>query len=430
MADESSPILDAIRSNNSWSNLKADIQRVGSLFTSDTFKGFVQGNTSGILGAPIDIVNTLISPVTKRLGVYTPTPVGGAQSWRNLMGQGQGEDDNIQKTYGSLFSPAGAVKTLGVAVPAAKAMIIAAYRTKDPDLMIKAAQMDKLGATGQAIFQTHGVYRGPIDRQWRAVLDSKNAETIAPLVALDKGVGLDVALGAQPLEKVLKFPELYAAYPELRTMPVIPKATGEFGSAAYSYGTKSTEIAPQADARTFTSVLIHEVEHGIQDLEGFTRGGSQKEFFTSEDKFKAAAKKLRSDFTKQGQLLNDSLPHGVTVYNVKDTPEAFSKFIASPAFQKWEQMGKTIDTLQDYANYAYTKYLNMGGEAEARAAQNIFESGKLTPTRKIEYPVSSGSTVSTKSYYDIPENALIDPAVDARPRDSALQPLLDAILRN
>ncbi len=80
-------------------------------------QGVLKGNTADTLGAPVDLINEAISPITKRLGMYSEEPIGGSKQFRKLLNQNV-EDKNLAETTGSMLSIGGA----------AKAMIVGAAR--------------------------------------------------------------------------------------------------------------------------------------------------------------------------------------------------------------------------------------------------------------------------------------------------------------
>lgn len=77
------------------------------------------------------------------------------------------------------------------------------------------------------------------------------------------------------LEDMLDFAELYEAYPELKDMHVqFMKFKEDIGGRqSGTWIDLSDKLSAQED---ILSVLLHEVQHRIQDIEGFARGGNDK----------------------------------------------------------------------------------------------------------------------------------------------------------
>lgn len=78
------------------------------------------------------------------------------------------------------------------------------------------------------------------------------------------------------LEEKLDFPELYRAYPELRSVWVRPKEGrgGTFYAPDEAYPAGLIELGTGLSPEELLRVLKHEVQHGVQHLEGYGPGYS------------------------------------------------------------------------------------------------------------------------------------------------------------
>ena len=82
------------------------------------------------------------------------------------------------------------------------------------------------------------------------------------------------------LGKVLDFPELYEAYPVLKGIPVELQALEGYNGVVtnYAYGAEYSIIKINKqlmeDTDAFRSTLLHEVQHVIQRIEGYAKGGN------------------------------------------------------------------------------------------------------------------------------------------------------------
>lgn len=80
------------------------------------------------------------------------------------------------------------------------------------------------------------------------------------------------------LGQLLHHPHLYEAYPELRALPVTltssPKIAPADKAASYkaTIGQAFLTYPPETDAAWIAEALIHEAQHGIQSIEGFSDG--------------------------------------------------------------------------------------------------------------------------------------------------------------
>lgn len=182
-----------------------------------------------------------------------------------------------------------------------------------------AAKLEELGASAERIWQNTGTYKGPIDAMLRQEIPDMDA-ALKPF----KGKGNEAA----KLSDLLDHKKLYEAYPELANMPVRPG--NGFMVGTDSAGQAVMMVDPKvlkSDPAKFLNIMIHEVQHGVQKIEGFTKGGSP-----SSAQNTASYRKLVS---------------GMDTSALNET-----------------EAGRRL--LSSLANNTYRK---LGGEAEARAVQ-------------------------------------------------------------
>jgi len=79
------------------------------------------------------------------------------------------------------------------------------------------------------------------------------------------------------LGEILDHPELYKNYPELAKIPIKP-LVGPGALGAYAGGKNPVIYMGGAKPGDYRSTLLHEIQHGVQDIEGFARGGNPNEF--------------------------------------------------------------------------------------------------------------------------------------------------------
>jgi len=144
-----------------------------------------------------------------------------------------------------------------------------------------------------------GIFIGPKAKTWNAAMAAKaaellkqghSAESVRRVTGTHFGAdGLprqeisDAASvlrrfsspNASTVAETLDHPELVAAYPELakKIKVKINKAPDETGM--YHNGGIQIDAPDESSAK---SLLLHEIQHGIQEAEGFARGGSPEEF--------------------------------------------------------------------------------------------------------------------------------------------------------
>ena len=106
------------------------------------------------------------------------------------------------------------------------------------------------------------------------------------------------------LSDYMKHPELFKAYPQLKDLKIYFRQSVNKGE--YNSSTKTIIINPMNSAKVQREALIHEVQHAIQDIEGFAKGSSvgywQEEgysFNDSYDRYQRTAGEIEARDTAQ-----------------------------------------------------------------------------------------------------------------------------------
>lgn len=309
--------------------------------------GVVKGNTADTLGTPVDLVNEAISPVTKPLGLYSSDPVGGSKSFRRLLGQ-KVEDANIAETAGSMLSVGGA----------AKAMIVGAGRLgkanafQEADLMAEFATGKK--ASPAELFQKTGVYEesGKLKTPLSDAAATVNMNMFARSFA-----------NPMPIASVISHPEVYKAYPELTKVTIsradLPDAVRGRYIPTENRMVISTEVTSPDEVR---SIILHEAQHKIQDIEGFGAGGNIRDQlnFSPEN----VRKKLQTAYDR----------------GTSDVRGAVERFGAR---------------FNEKLKEAHNRYLNLPGEQEARFTQDAKDLSAEDLKAKILKTLEAGDTPAT-----------------------------------
>ncbi len=143
--------------------------------------------------------------------------------------------------------------------------------TADRHALATAQQRITAGEDVETVRQDTGWSRD-VDGKWKFEIDDSKAKlqlTPDEFRAFAKD-GKGVNLG-----DLLDHPQLFAAYPALRDLPVSQKIGR---GATYSTGKRQILMGNQVPANQFLSVLMHEVQHGIQTIEGFATGGAVSQY--------------------------------------------------------------------------------------------------------------------------------------------------------
>lgn len=237
----------------------------------------------------------------------------GMEAYRNAAALGNAPGIN---------APVGAFKAAAKVAPEAAMFIGALAKTWDKASNAKAVQMEKAGKDAREIWRETGNLKGP-DGKWRQEISDADAvftSQVKPLTqqneqsyqqardslrAVEKQISDAMRTGKyslsslyqkrpelgqaekqsrsviddykarlegraeSPLVNALRHPELMRAYPEKQSIRVVEDSTRPGGS----WGSNIVEVGGD-DKR---STVLHELQHAIQDREGFAKGGSGKE---------------------------------------------------------------------------------------------------------------------------------------------------------
>jgi hypothetical protein len=294
-----------------------EVQQAIKSWAAGTYRGI----TTDTLGAPVDIINLAISPITKPLGIYSDNPAFGSKHLRQIAGMPT-EDANIIETASGMTSPGGAVH----------AMIVGAARLGRAVAGEKALQS---GENMAEVFNKTGAYMDA-DNKWKTVISDVDAKVLPAVTNVPH-----FTIRGDNLETVLDHPELYKLYPELREIPVRNAmsgiGTGATNGQVIQIGT-GTERTFEQYKDTYKDVLLHEVQHVIQGIEGYTHGANPDQF----RKIPREAENKLKDFTNSP---------------VKPPPGVSAEVDAADRF---------LERIKIDKQRAFDKYENVQGEQEAR----------------------------------------------------------------
>lgn len=220
------------------------------------------------------------------------------------------------------------------------------------------------------------------------------------------------------LDKLVDAPDLFKAYPQLRKMTVefgkLPKGTGGY----LSLGTMTMRLGLDAGvfANSTRSTLIHEIQHAVQEIEGFARGADPKRMPGKGDALFIDMQRLRelrgSSDWREYQEAADEMLRQSEAETTDDAAwkRATSRFDAAeklPGVQEvraeekrlTDKWGDSPDVLQAINNaaditdpvfaritesdpyYRYQSYARVAGEVEAR---NVQTRKDMTPEERAE----------------------------------------------
>lgn len=240
-------------------------------------------------------------------------------------------------------------------------------RTARMDFLSVARKMEEEKKDAKAIKMATGWERGA-DGKWRYEMpDAKIKDT------MDVGGGQivkryeeDMLWNGGKLSKVIDAPELFKAYPQLKDVRIETDAIMNDMPSNGEYNAKTNTITIHADELKYmNSILNHEIQHAIQSIEGFDRGGSPR-------LVRGEIKKRLAEVTKQIRQLR------------AEGKEDEAKAIV-------EKNRGLYNAYQ--ANDDYNSYKSLAGEVEAR---NVSARINMTPEERRKTLAESTEDVARK----------------------------------
>ena len=240
-------------------------------------------------------------------------------------------------------------------------------RTFRMDNLSVARKMEEEKKDAKAIKMATGWERGA-DGKWRYEMsDAKIKDT------MDVGGGHivkryedDMLWNGGKLSEVIDAPELFKAYPQLKDVRIETDAIMNDMPSNGEYNAKTNTITIHADELKYmNSILNHEIQHAIQSIEGFDRGGSPR-------LVRGEIKKRLAEVTKQIRQLR------------AEGREDEAKAIV-------EKNRGLYNAYQ--ANDDYNSYKSLAGEVEAR---NVQERMNMTPEERRKSLAESTEDVARK----------------------------------
>ena len=240
-------------------------------------------------------------------------------------------------------------------------------RTIRMDNLSVARKMEEEKKDAKAIKMATGWERGA-DGKWRYEMpDAKIKDT------MDVGGGHivkryedDMLWNGGKLSKVIDAPELFKAYPQLKDVRIDTDAIMNDMPSNGEYNSKTNTITIHADELKYmNSILNHEIQHAIQEFEGFAKGGSPR-------LVRGDVKKKFNEVTKQIKQLRAEGKEDEAKALIEKNRGLYN------AYQK---------------NDDYNSYKSLAGEVEAR---NVSARLNMTPEERRKSLAESTEDVARK----------------------------------
>lgn len=225
------------------------------------------------------------------------------------------------------------------------------------------------------------------------------------------------------LTDVLDHPELYETYPFLKETGIIPTSGFERleGTRGWYNAERNLIALSPGTGQEMRSTILHEIQHGIQNAEGFSWGASPEAFASFRWKslsseFRDFMKGTIDDIMKAGGTREDVINWKKAVAMEDKIPE-LKKALEEPGaswqtydkfdimhlednirraknanvYDKLKRIVKGEKIQEEYGKLLYQHYHRVKGEVESRNVQNRMDWSNmdresLVPTRSEEYP--------------------------------------------
>jgi Zn-dependent peptidase ImmA (M78 family) len=281
-----------------------------------------------------------------------------------------------------------ALAELAMQIPTAGMMIGPSSALWNKENAFNAAKMLKNNILPEQVWKTTGTAKG---------LENAYRQEISDELALLKGTGnfgqiyehrkAMHGVTTPTVEEVMRHPQLFEAYPQLKGIQVQLLPATSRNNATYSPVERIISVNPNATSEQAKSSMLHELQHAIQESEGWNKGANAGTFLK---KYQEQADELEERLIQANKDLK--LHAGGKYYDdlLKERDEIAKEYR--------DFMGADY---QGVIQKATKEYKAHGGEAEARLTQ---ARQKLTKEqRKQIYPFAKGENA-----LDInPEDAII-----------------------
>lgn len=287
-------------------------------------------------------------------------------------------------------------------------------KVADHAAMAKAEQMEAVGATPDKIWAETGTARGA-DRRWRQEIDDSQAKMkINPS---------EIGRFAQ-LDDVLDHPVPFQAYPTLRNIQVRPLPAEDIAAGTKGdYIPGRIRLNPNLTAEEAKSTLLHEMQHAVQEKEGFAPGDNPDNHIPAalgpaQKQFEEVRANTHTEIAKSLNTNDLGIEYMKDlIRREKYGPESAKQEIPEPfvnVFQNIlaknpdvaERLGNLVQSeklIDDAHKAAYSNYKKAMGEVESRNVQK-----RALP--------ETDTSVHPRLTEDTPRFQQRDPRVQAGPR--------------
>lgn len=268
--------------------------------------------------------------------------------------------------------------------------------------------MEAAGDHPDVIWSKTGMARGT-DGRWRYEIDDSKSKFNKDWAANPTEAQKRAGVKSVPLPEVLDHPELYKAYPQLKDVTVNYEHAYPGTGAEWDSGLKIITMGKGSHGNQ--GVLMHEVQHAIQDIEGFAKGGNPMQ----------APKEYKLKYTNDFDALRPEMEEYVSKFkdpNHKWTPAELIRH---------DELTRIAEHYIKYTEGAYVEaydiYKRLAGETEARNVDtrlllNEKERRQMPPwftedeARRRQIPTNQPVSTTAYGYIDPKTNKYVKPKAE------------------
>lgn len=323
-------------------------------------------------------IHSVINSSQKLSHGETPTVEDYMPSVMGFTGGGMATAGSRPNTMGVFGGQIGAQR-LGREADLAKAMSLHSQGKTAEEIYQATGGFDPSGANG-------GFWRGN-EGKWRFEMPDTESQL---LKGTKWGPG-------DTLPDVISHPHAYQAYPEMTDTGISQSLGTAFGGAAVGKNpegqfrvlTNTTDSDLHPGMISKKGEMLHEMQHIIQNIEGFSRGGTPTEFPQPPEDFKSFHEFLRGRRDaawKDYQDHNNMLGPGKRLF-----------YSDNPKWAPYQQAGNDATSVGEIMDTPVQLYKKLAGEAEARNVQARLhaQSPMGPPTRNQGYDWSKNASDHT-----------------------------------
>jgi hypothetical protein len=274
-----------------------------------------------------------------------------------------------------------------------------------------AREMETAGKDAKAIKLATGWERGA-DGKWRYETEDAKVNRAAKLYNLETRESFPISRSIEigrvddnstiRLTDLVKDDELFKAYPEMEEYFVSFEKMDAGTEGSHSFEEKMIRINKD-DIHSLESTLVHEIQHAIQSIEGFAKGGNTS---SSNGLIQEVLKTLHVDSENAAPSLSEVIGAIENGYITRSEHEELVKIAQSHGYDD------VVEYVRSLSPYSY--YRRLAGEVESR---NVEERLGMSPEERRNKLAEETEDVSREDQIfleDALESAMMGSRVDAR----------------